>query len=159
MGVQRKLLAVSATRAGFTFLPGSVRTEPPVKTSGSWPRQETSSDLTFQRSSLSCVSLLIGSEDRCGSTGSPCQTITGVVFAPSDDRSLAGGDATAGIAAAAAADCRYLMLQQQTSDAAAAAAGVGTASAEGGRGLPVGTEAIGAGLWCGKIVRLVGTCG
>ena len=44
------------------------------------------------------------------------------------------------------------------SDAAAAAA-VGVAAAEEGSGPPVGTEAIGAGRWCGEIVRVVGTCG
>ena len=78
----------------------------------------------------------------------------------SDDRSLAGGVATAALAAA---DCRYLVLQLQISDAAAATAGggggVGAAAAEGGSGPPVGTEAIGPGRWCCKIVRLVVTCG
>ena len=63
------------------------------------------------------------------------------------------------------------VLQQQISDAAAAcataacaaaacaAAAVRTAAADEGSGPPVGTEAIGAGRWCGKIVRVAGTCG
>ena len=57
-----------------------------------------------------------------------------------DDRSIAGGVATVGIAAA---DCRYLVLQQQipaaaaapaSPAAAAAAAAVGVAASEGGSG-------------------------
>ena len=74
-----------------------------------------------------------------------------------DDRSTAGAVATALIAAA---DGRYLVLQQQISEAAAAAAAtVGVAAEKGGSGPPVGTEAIRAGRWCGKIVRVVGMCG
>ena len=45
-----------------------------------------------------------------------------------------------------------MLLQQY-----AAAAGV--AAAVGGSGPQVGTEAIGAGRWCGEIVRVVGMCG
>ena len=78
----------------------------------------------------------------------------------SDDRSIAqGGVASAGFASV---DCRCLVLQQQISYAAAAAAAgaaLGAAAAGGGIGPPVGTEAIGAGRWCGKIVWVVGTCG
>ena len=58
------------------------------------------------------------------------------------------------------------VLQQQISDAAAAcataacaAAAVRTAAADEGSGPLVGTEAIGAGRWSGKIVRVAGTCG
>ena len=58
----------------------------------------------------------------------------------SDDRSIAGGVAAAGIAAAG---CWCFAA------AAAAAAGTGV---EAGGGPQVGTEAIGAGRWCGKIV-------
>ena len=51
-------------------------------------------------------------------------------------------------------------ISDAAADAAAAAAAVRGAAAEAsGSGPPVGTEAIGPGRWCGKIVRVVGTCG
>ena len=84
-------------------------------------------------------------------------------FLLSDEKSMAVGVGRADIAAI---ERKYLVLQQQISDAAAAAsaaaaaaAAVGAAAADGGSGPPAGTAAVGAGRWCGKIVRVVGTCG
>ena len=48
------------------------------------------------------------------------------------------------------------MQQQAAGVAAADAVAVGVVAAEGDSGPHVGTEAIGAGRWCGKIVWLVG---
>ena len=87
--------------------------------------------------------------------GSPAKRSRVFYLLLSNDESIVGrGVATAGIAAA---DCRYLVLHQQIS-AAAAAVGV-AAAAGGGTDPPVGTKAIGTGRSCGKIVRVVGTCG
>ena len=61
----------------------------------------------------------------------------------SDDRSIAGGVAAAGIAAG----CKHLGVA--ATDAAGAAVAV---AAAGGSGPPVGTEAIGGGRWSGKIL-------
>ena len=72
------------------------------------------------------------------------------------DRSITGYVAVAGFAAAG-----YRL--QATGVAAADTAGggggaAGVAAAERGHGLPVGTEAIGAGRRCGKVVWVVGMC-
>ena len=81
---------------------------------------------------------------------------------------MVGGVVTAGIAAA---DYRYLVLQQQTAGTWCCSSRyqmlllllllllLWASQQQKKVGPLIGTEAIGAGRWCGKIMRVVGTCG
>ena len=153
MGLQRTLLAVSATQAGFAFLPGSVQTEPPVETSF---KLAQTGDIFSPKVAAMFTFVRVVVE--------PGVWTTAVAWEAPAKRSLAfylsapfGGQ----IVRCCNSQCCSSRLQVPGVAAAYIRSSVdlGSAAAEGGSGPPVGTEVIGAGRWGGKIGRAVGMCG
>ena len=106
VGVQRTRLAVSATQAAFIL-------RSCLAQSGRNRRSKNCEDGPgmghLLTESCSNVHFLVcrcraGNEDCCCSMGSPCQTIN-LFLLLSDDRSVAGGVAAAGVAAAGCRCC------------------------------------------------------